>query len=200
MYQFGRKDPFPGLASIGLDAKEKALYNAFGSQLPSLQTQDFTGTATMSDAVANPMIFITNSTSTTTTGNWTNQNVAASIVWNDPNAAAGSKSLFDPCPVGWKVPERTDWTNTGWSVYADNGSVNELYGGYYMATGCRTAGTATLSNKNAEYGYYWAVEPHTNTDLGYNLLLDQLGDNTPYPANASSRGRGFNVRCIKETI
>lgn len=85
LYQWGRKDPIPGSLD-GSNRETDMLYNGYGEALTLLKN----GTANLDYTIKNPMIFCPYL--------YLNGNS-----WN----SSGSKTIYDPCPYGWKVPDMT---------------------------------------------------------------------------------------------
>ncbi len=120
-YQYGRKDPF----------FQKGLYKyPEGATLKYAVVDYSDANATgngMAYSVNNPLSFIKGGAESGTTYTWLksgNQYAPdtfnASILWNDPYADADSKSIFDPCPPGYRVPP-----NNIWSDFLAQGSVGD---------------------------------------------------------------------------
>lgn len=96
-YQFGRKDPFPrgGVNAVVYDAsgvKKTIRYKA---------GQDY-----VSSSVLAPDMFIGHQT----ISDWViadDKSLVEDKVWNDNSlpGSSNSKSIFDPCPPGWKMPK-----------------------------------------------------------------------------------------------
>ena len=85
-YQWGRKDPFLGAAAIG-----DPLFAVATRHLKvTLNTE---ATSTVDFAVANPHKFVLGNAS----GDW--------LATKDNSLWASSKTMYDPCPAGWRVPE-----------------------------------------------------------------------------------------------
>jgi hypothetical protein len=90
LYQWGRKDPFIGGSAIGSSA-----------------TAGFTGTGmstsggaiSLAESIAGPTVFATPPSET----DWCT--ASNGDYWGD---TSGSKSVYDPCPEGYKVPRRED--------------------------------------------------------------------------------------------
>lgn len=85
LYQWGRKDPIPGSLD-GSNRETDMLYNGYGEAL----TLPKNGTANLDYTIKNPMEFCPK---LTLDGN----------SWN----LSDSKTIYDPCPYGWKVPDMT---------------------------------------------------------------------------------------------
>ncbi|MCM1352985.1 MAG: DUF4906 domain-containing protein, partial [Alistipes senegalensis] len=124
IYQWGRKDPF---------------YNTSTNAAPT--TGNFTSNGAMLNlSIANPTTFYKQANTTTYDwyanaaasqnnylwGNGAQTNVNITIVHGTSNATRvvnkqrGTKSAFDPCPVGWRVPPQALWTNCGITSVANN--------------------------------------------------------------------------------
>jgi uncharacterized protein (TIGR02145 family) len=113
-YQFGRKDPIPGQSSLAP--------HGFATAASPVE---------ISESVKYPWVFYI----VPGGGNWTNSAgiFATSIVWNDPAATAASKSIYDPCPVGWRLPTNGTWGDfnrqvSGNFVNAQNPARDLAYG------------------------------------------------------------------------
>ncbi len=202
LYQFGRKDPFTGSANNTTGNTTAA--TLYGAEIEMVAAPSGSN---LSNAVHHPTKFYTNS------GNWTSPN-------EDLWASEVSKSPFDPCPAGWRVPTGgTTATNNVWAGFK-NGVENDVNGGgyvagtldvfgwdgtargrlykhtdayaWYPACGYRGSGNGTLSGVGG-YGYYWSAMPYGGS--GYNLYFYSTDVN---PANYTNRAGGFPVRCVKE--
>ena len=95
LYQWGRKDPFLGSSSISSDIEAKST-----GTWPSAVSSD-SSNGTIAYATANPTTFITRNNSNYDwyyTGSGTNDNTR----WT---TSAATKSIYDPCPAGWRVPD-----------------------------------------------------------------------------------------------
>lgn len=126
-YQYGRKDPFPGNATYweegtfekndgfiipsGRDKKNIIAYNETYNQPQNVLY-----------SISHPTVFIGSSV-----GYWTykdkyNPEVFNSgIIWNDSSASNnGNKSIFDPSPSGWKVPQYGNLLGLTFNAYTDN--------------------------------------------------------------------------------
>jgi hypothetical protein len=114
------------------------------------------------------------------------------------------KTLYDPCPAGYRVPEggsdgfwavskittQFDNVNKGrYCTLADDVTV------WYPAVGYRSYSDGELTNL-ATHGYYWSSTPLSNSVTNaYNLFLSTggfLGTLT------SLRANGVAVRCVRE--
>lgn len=188
-YQWGRKDPFPRARSTSLDA-EMDIYNQSGG-LVHIKKVAVADASNFSNAVKNPITFYY---STTGKLDWYTLNGTQ----NDGLWSA-TKTIYDPCPTGWKVANQTSWsglTNANFTADAFNlGRTHNDYGGWYPAAGGRFNFDANrgLPTNVGSYGYWW-----TNAVTGTNAYglryYSGVVDN-PYTLN---RGHGMPVRCIQE--
>ena len=84
--QWGRKDPFLGSASIS-----QPIFAAATRHLKvTINTEE---TSSIAFAVANPHKFVLGNAN----GDW--------LASKDNSLWAASKTIYDPCPAGWRVPE-----------------------------------------------------------------------------------------------
>lgn len=104
-YQFGRKDPF------FFDFKTKSA----AAEYSAANGSEYNGVAY---SVRNPLKFIKSPTNE----DWTKDNkynpspYDKNIIWNDPATLPGEhregqKSIFDPCPPGYRLPDGTIWSD-----------------------------------------------------------------------------------------
>jgi len=196
-YQWGRKDPFPG--SNEWTATEPTLY---GSQtaVKTISTIGFT------TSVCNPGTFICTSSSPYDWYGSTQNN----YLWNN---SSGEKTVYDPCPVGWRVPVWS--TSSPWRYLVESNGIFTYSGsgysgtfsngysfmksssniGYYPASGVRGTGSGTVASVGS-FGYYWSASTSTvNTIYGYGF---HFYTNYVFDAYSDNRGSAFGIRCVKE--
>jgi uncharacterized protein (TIGR02145 family) len=206
-YQFGRKDPFPTAAV----ATGTAISTRAAEQPP----------VDIKVSVNNPTVFY-NVAQTNGTYRWTTQAQETNLIWQDPKANATNKSIYDPCPPGWRMPANGTWAifnatittqnvdrdlgfsygrGIGSSDVAINGlrywpgtAVNDPVGGtiWYPAAGCRDASNGSLYSVGSS-GYYWSVSPSGVYGYGLGFSSGNVG-----PSSSFNRASGFSVRCIAE--
>lgn len=197
-YQYGRKDPFPGNASY----KGSEAMPDYASVANSETGKDF---ANVPYSVNHPRTFITGSY-WTTNDKYNPSSYSSSIRWQDPYVTTDvGKSLFDPCPPGWRVPKNGTWagfssTTFVWNNpqatgrnYNLNGTNAQAGTAFYPASGCRVSSDGSLG-RDGSYGYYWSSSPSSQT-IGYYLYFDS---GIVYPSSSSNRASGFPVRCVAE--
>lgn len=205
-YQWGRKDPFPGAA----DFNSKEPNNIYGSYNNEGKTGQWSGDymipvkangATEAWAVRYPTVFVTNSSDWMTIKN--------DNLWGNPwagginggyNIGEGTKSIYDPCPVGYRVPPSDTWdrqTNIKGTV-RNNGMVLDRFSTilWFPATGLRGSGTAQLGLNYI--GYYWSTSrSNMNATWVYNMNFF-VNYATVSTHDSSHRANGMAVRCVAE--
>jgi len=224
VYQWGRKDPFPGPKTVGSNAaaKESAAWGdntqayVFNSTAPAaakaFSTTRNSNTASVGDvaySIAYPTTNIYYYASTGTTGKegtwfYTTPLATAKLMWNSTGNANG-KTNYDPCPAGYYVPVTnsyawyTLWNNNiSWEANTNLSGVvfkeNDSNKSYYPAVGYREAGKMT----NVGYScYYWAANA---VEDGAKLAAYGLGN---YGRTKFANGQkaqtvwALPVRCMK---
>ena len=176
-YQWGRKDPFLGSASVNS-----------ADQATSTGDWFIKDDATSAEsAIQNPTTFYTNYTY----GSW-----------------ASKKSVNDPCPAGWRVPDGGSdgiWAKA--SGQTDVISVTGTYGLnfsnifgsdatiWYPCPGYLDWGYGNL--RDVGYGCYWSATLNPN-DSGSAYYLYMLSGTGALPSNSDKYASGNSVRCCKE--
>ena len=195
LYQWGRKDPFLGSSSISSSSPAKST-----TTWPSaVSTSSSTGT--VSYVTEHPTTFVYASSSPY---DW-HYLYRYNSLWP---TSSSSKSIYDPCPVGWRVPDGGDngvWSKalgsssgfTDTSLYNSSKEGMNLSGKFgsasiiwYPASGSRGS---SLSGAG-DFGRYWSASP--NWEKSYYLRLSYNGSVALTYAN--DRALGQSVRCIRE--
>jgi hypothetical protein len=198
-YQWGRKDPFPSPSYYGVRT------------LP--------GPVSISDAIRNPDVFYTGVQSSgdpATAQDWLS--VSNPNLWNDTD---GCKTVYDPCPAGWRVPAFNGniiRDNSPWKGFSDAGggagaSAGAVYWGdasiggitwgenaKYPAAGYRSHIDGTVDKQGGpydSYGYYWSASPKEGfTTRAGGMVFFDTGD--VRVAAHTYKANGLSVRCVKE--
>ena len=194
--QWGRKDPFLGSSSISssIEAKSTITWPSVGSSDSSNGTIEY--------ATANPTTFIAYNSSN---HDWyyTGSSSVDNTRWQSV------KTIYDPCPVGWRVPDGGDngvWSTAKGSSSSYSRSYDSTYKGmnfsgdfgsssiiWYPASGYRNKDDGPLFTVG-DYGFYWSVTP--SSDSAYDLFF--FDDGGVYPSDCYYRASGFGVRCVQE--
>ena len=192
-YQWGRKDPFPGSTSI-TEAAQPILYNPSSSigSVSMIANNVVVDPVNLPNTILNPSTFY--SGLSTNMGDWYSSigSTHNNMLWNDAN-----KTIFDPCPAGWRVPKEsssaTQWssltlTNSEWS---DENRGCTYNGMFYPAAGqiSYIGNPSDVGNS----GCYWTST--TNSSYVRTMILSKnlINLNTNY-----SRAYALSVRCVKE--
>ena len=198
LYQWGRKDPFLGSSSIS-DVTEAASTVTWPASVESTSE-----TGTIEYAVSHPTTFITLNTNNY---DWyyTRYISTDDTRWT---TSESEKSIYDPCPAGWRVPDggadgvwvKALGSSSGYFGTDDDTDRGMNFSGYfgtdqtiwYPAAGDRDLGYCSLYNVG-NYGYYWSATPYGYD--AYTLCFYNSG--YVYPSNCYSRALGYSVRCIQ---
>jgi uncharacterized protein (TIGR02145 family) len=191
-YQWGRKDPFPYTTVVGSSTTVDV-----SSSYASIYTID--------NSIQHPFTFIIGSSDWLSTAN--------NYLWGgNPISAPTDKTIFDPCPAGWRVPAyngsstaslASPWScittssYVSWSssvgTFANNGvAIVSIGNSFWPAAGSRAYSVGSQYSAGS-LGYYWSASP--NSSYGYLMGFDSSG---MYPTSGNRRANGFSVRCVKE--
>ena len=196
-YQWGRKDPFPG-------AVESYVYNPTGGQLMSFTSKmqvEATETATVEYAIAHPLTFISTSRNN---GNWLE--VPDHALWTS------TKTTYDPCPPGWKVPaafvlnaskqhvtEEEAWTGLEYLRVASGASYGVYLDGnkaWYPNNGYLTVSGSLLMV--GQYACYWSCSPNSQATYAMEQSQSTSGLTFNPSCYGKIRGEGHSVRCVED--
>lgn len=181
-YQWGRKDPFVGSAAIGVYTPKKTTYKWPGK----VASNESRGTIEYS--IEHPTTYIDGN------HDWLYISSSGNNRWNY------SKTIYDPCPPGWRVPDESVWMNAG-LTYGSFDTSNKgitFTGGvdnnaWYPASGYLEDYYPTVTNIGS-YGFYWSC---SNGYYNYNkgsLRINENGwSSTEYDCNEA-----LSVRCQKD--
>ena len=195
LYQFGRKDAFPGTNTL----YESTFVENGGNNISIV------------NAIQNPGTFYTDGNKWGTEYRYFNLWSMQTTSQTDANKTL-VKTVYDPCPVGFSMPPvktfsgvtTTGTTNTnnkdinalgdwdqGWHFYTKDSSSPSTV--YYPAIGSRTANAGNLYGVKSR-GYYWVGVP-SSTSAGNNL---DIRNTIVIPANNLNRAVGCSVRPVAE--
>ena len=201
LYQWGRKDPFLGSSSTSSDTEAKSTIT-----WPST-VSSYSSTGTVAYATAHPTTFITYNSSNY---DWYYSTGSST----DNTRWQSSKTIYDPCPAGWRVPDggssgvwskafgksrywktSSNWdsTNKGMNFSKTDKKLGSSGPIWYPASGYRSSSGGALLNVGS-YGIYWSVSP--GGEFAYGLYLNNNG--SVNPALYSDRAYGRAVRCLQE--
>ena len=193
-YQWGRKDPLQ--ASNGNRNTFKTYYPSKSAFAPA----NAVGPVSIGVAIRSPYTFYTQQDvpfvwcSTTYHNHWSSTIAGTGT---EQNANAKTKTVYDPSPVGFRVPALDAWagfdtSNLTWSaVGGDNGRTYGPSGLFFPASGFRFDNSGRLSSVGSNGGH-WSSSPSSGS---YHLSFSQYNVN---PSYNTYRAAGFPVRCVKE--
>ena len=208
-YQFGRKDPFPGPSAYN----SSSIIATFGKRAYTTESAVANAT-TVADSIKRPYSFFYGEESNSY--KWCNDNDGYNI-WDASRNNSGVddnivvKTIYDPCPVGFTVPNSRIFTgfNAGGVNTSDATLFNvvgsftagwffkrnsdDAIGTFFPASGYRYRGSGGLSDVGG-YGDYWCAGPSSSA---YGRFLG-FGSGYVYPLNANGRACGFSVRPARE--
>ena len=204
LYQWGRKDPFLGPSSISSSTSAKSTITWFTS------TPSNSISGTIAYATANPTTFIRRYQRSNYDWYYTGSSSTDNTRWT---TSESKKSIYDPCPAGWRVPDGGDngvWAkvlvssepyidypydsaNKGMNFSGKFGSASTIW---YPASGYRYGGDDSFDDSLGvvgDYGYYWSASP--NDYYAYGLYFS---NGSVSPSDYDNRARGQSVRCLQE--
>jgi hypothetical protein len=206
LYQWGRKDPFPGVKAgvaghaaldrfkgmpdAGITDEDKEIKQVANS------SEDAVGIAAgIIESVRKPMTFF--DSANTTYYNWLP--IGKDELWN---ATGNKKTVFDPCPAGWRVPVRADgtisednddyspWTGCSTPMFEDGANLGT--NALYPAAGFRMDGDIFDPPGNA---YCWVAS--VQSDACYYMWFAGYGWGLIH-GHITRRSVALPVRCVKE--
>ena len=213
-FQWGRKDPFVGGLEepIGTAKKfNKTWYDASGTahtNQPLLKSSFATGNACITSGITQPNTFSTNYNMDETYLNlWSADN----NVYR-PNNIPVVKTIYDPCPVGYKIPPYNAFTgfsttgvgtitqsqfnvqgpwNNGWNFHCGLNHTGSTV--FFPASGHRSPGSSDPYSLGEEFKLWTAGTE--DEFLGSAVELSSFMLDTLYDTD---RGNGLGVRAAQE--
>ncbi|VTY01918.1 Uncharacterised protein [uncultured Prevotella sp.] len=205
LYQFGRKDAFPGVDASKLAANSHFVENAGDHK-------------SIMNGIQHPDLYYTWGS------NWQN-NYGYYNLWSADNTVTGGpnvgndnpvvKTVYDPSPVGFKMPANNAFTgftadgqNNGtmnvdgtsdWQTFQNNFGHNFWTSSsktatiYFPASGYRYGNDGSLNTVGGG-GYYWSAVP---VDAGYGCYLYFYSGGVG-PLDNYARASGYAVRPVSE--
>lgn len=201
LYQFGRKDAFPGVAKADLASNSHFTENA-GDNM------------SIENGIQHPDLYYTWGS------NWEN-NYSYNNLWSADNTARGFndnsvvKTVYDPCPVGFKMPASNAFTgftttgqnsstqselniedsqtfqnNLGHNFWTNSSKTATIY---FPASGCRDNSDGSLSTIGI-FGSYWSAYYNVSNYGCFLIFYSGLVN----PLYAGIRANAFAVRPVSE--
>ena len=207
-YQFGRKDPFPCPAKYNSSA-EIVIYGKHAFIKENAETMN----TTIADAIKRPYSFFFGTEAISykwePSGRldlWCAKNKST-----DVSDKVIVKTIYDPCPAGWSVPNArvfTGFTSTGSNTsnkdefnvvgsfaagWAFKKNSSDAVGTFFPASGYRSRDSGGLANVGGS-GACWSAIPDSSAGGRYLGFFSGLVG----PQHAGNRAYGFSVRPARE--
>lgn len=221
-YQWGRKDPFIHPANCTSYEPERVVYTegfAFNVSYPrNAGTESPYDVMTVEWSIAHPTTFMSDAMyedweEWASVVDWLynhHPNLWGNITTSNSNISKISyKSIYDPCPVGWKVPSPEDFVriervsqSSPYYVtihYNGNRTTNIPIGGTFVDTRFMNNGQLGRLYTNAPYYMFWGTYGCRYGDISCTSIIFSTGsvpsfiDTTDYYRYAANP-----IRCIRE--
>lgn len=236
LYQWGRKDPFPSSPTLTGDTSTlpAVVYNADGSEV-AFGHSSWTDASknTIDYAIAHPTECLSNYAQYATSRDWLKASDSNDALWGNPKGETkeetifvekGSKTYYDPCPAGWRVPYiqvfqnfsstgAYGWTYDMFDIADVNGdgktdADDYVYGFTFNLSSSVSSFFPAAARFDGSYGMlygskagiwssYWTNSPYKGSGLACALACDKATPSVS-PYAGGSRADAYSVRCIKE--
>jgi hypothetical protein len=183
-YQWGRKDPFP--------ATDGTLPEGSFSRVATSNSL-----GTINNTIENPNVFLYNASTSPYDWHWASRN---DELWNTSN---NEKTIYDPCPSGWRVPRYKGTAVTGSPWYGFTTTSKTFSSGWevdtnaiYPAAGLRLSESVVFLGRIVNEGsvcYHWSATPGNESAMCTHFDSVRFHFDAHLP-----RSRGCCVRCVRE--
>lgn len=221
-YQWGRKDPFIHPASCNSDERERVVYTegfAFNVSYPrNAGTESPYDVMTVEWSIAHPTTFMSDAMyedweEWTSVVDWLynhHPNLWGNVTTSNNNISKVSlKSIYDPCPVGWKVPSPEDFAgiervsqSSPYYVtihYNGNRTTNIPIGGTFVDTRFMNNGQLGRLYTNAPYYMFWGTYGCRYGDISCTSIIFSTGSVPSFIDTSDYYRYAANpIRCIRE--
>jgi len=188
-YQWGRKDPFLGPKRF--QSSSRALSTNSANNV-------YSGTMTVEQTIQQPTTFAAYD------GDWIETH--DSELWG----ASGSKTIYDPCPPGYRVPKRNT-NDLLWSKLVDSGVLatgfepNSTYGWFTLGTAVFPFASyidsnGSISSHSYDRAKIWTANQNTDTHAYDQQIWYESSMWKSEPGWGEKKARGCSVRCVKEFV
>ena len=209
-YQWGRKDPFFGGTTTETSATAFALaetgtvVNPAFAETHAWRQETGAAVSTVEYAAAHPMSFLSNKL---TTGSYDWLTKPRTDLWG------GEKTCYDPCPPGYRVPDRDTWDDladdqdryidgtTEWNAEKYGVTYSWAEGtDWYPCAGYRNRDKGNMVGLGTtRTGHYWSnYRAGNNVYLFYISKKLSSGKLLQPQSTKPDAAYGYNVRCCKE--
>lgn len=219
MYQWGRKDPFPGGDDVESQI-QKRIYDINGNQIymkiEERPTYNDNTSTNLQLAIEHPDVFYGAPSSSWPVVDWLTDKAALqnNDLWGGKTNA---KTVYDPCPEGWRIPAagngwgfRTEYKKKG--SLNDDGEYDESYPWFQDYDKCIGFRYKTKADKEYWFPLVGKLDPNngtlqsvggsgyynTCTDNSNTVFYECLAWGNPASESMLNRTHGAATRCIKE--
>lgn len=219
MYQWGRKDPFPGGDDVESQI-QKRIYDINGNQIymkiEERPTYNDNTSTNLQLAIEHPDVFYGAPSSSWPVVDWLTDKAALqnNDLWGGKTNA---KTVYDPCPEGWRIPAagngwgfRTEYKKKG--SLNDDGEYDESYPWFQDYDKCIGFRYKTKAGKEYWFPLVGKLDPNngtlqsvggsgyynTCTDNSNTVFYECLAWGNPASEAGLNRSYGAATRCIKE--
>lgn len=238
LYQWGRKDPFTAAATVTGDETTMGapLYDIEGNAV-SIGASSMSSVAdnTLEYSIAHPTVCLSNYAQYSESRDWLAAEHSDASLWGNPDGNLeedgvfvnkGFKTMYDPCPPGWRVPPADvfgSFTSSGQvsfsfeefdvedisldgKIDADDFSNGWFFkmeeGSMFFPAAARYDGSYAMlmGSVSGLWGSYWSNAPGS-ADFGYGGLgfcALSFQSSMVTPSASASRADAYSVRCIRE--
>lgn len=184
-YQWGRKEPYP-MSNSTSGAVFRPLYDAKGNYLQSgvVAKKVSSSQLIVDQSISEPGIFYTTDGSVTT-GYWWGGSNGNILLWSD-----NVKTMYDPCPAGWRLPTGAIVDKMKGKTIQYNQSTNGAYYrnvAWYQYSGYLAYNTGSIGGHGTGV-IYWSSAVNKMYQFNY---VDIGSAKRHY-------GFGFVGRCVKQ--
>lgn len=189
-YQWGRKDPFPGPSDLktSTNGTMMEIYPSDGVIMKVEQNG-----VTLETTIENPSVYYW--------GNDNKGNEDWSAIQNNDYWSTTEKTLYDPCPYGYVVPDKEQLeimlnakaskaASHGIYLECDNGDLNYLCSGGWFRR--KLHATAPYAH-TGQHPHYWS----TTTGQVDDDCIGSWATEKTTAVKANARRWGGNIRCVK---
>lgn len=177
LYQWGRKDPFVG---AGNKNDDKILAQTYPLDIMKWESL---GVVSLEYLIENPTNAID--------GSW-NQDMT---LWDS------SKTVYDPCPLGWRVPDGGPGVWKGFKAPTSTTAYSAKFSTPYSIPEAQYPNAGYITgymnlDRVGRDSYYWSCTPVDSSELSFNFGLKK--NSASEPMNKSPRHYLYSVRCQKD--
>ena len=157
LYQWGRKDPFPASPVVSggtTSTLPVPVYDAEGNEVAIQASSRENGeNNTLEYALSHPTTVLSNNFQYADCRDWLRKEFSNPALWGGSN---GEKSLFDPCPAGYRVPKLGTF-----DFFTSSGGYETDIAGFSVSDINSDGVTDGNDYKN---GWYILLDPSTDSD------------------------------------